>query len=111
MIVPSHKYIRCATGLPHVAILLDLGAPVGVKTAAVSATYSTSGPDGPIWRIHARGVGEGTFPFLQNRIRLQETLKDLIAGVPAPAVEEGSSVHGLNARVKAGSQPYSLYMD
>ena len=92
----NNRHIKCATGLPSVAILLDMG----LEHTEVEARYDRSLQR--CWRIYASGMTRTTFPFLRPYPEVATMLGQIVRRAHEPEMKTPAS-RALRAKMELGA--------
>lgn len=66
--------IDCASTVPYIAIVVDLGQP----DHAFEVQWATADDDAPSLRIYAAGLNPTTFPFLNDHPYIVDAVQHLV---------------------------------
>ena len=97
----TRKRINYISGLPYIAIIVDLGLP----SSAFEAKWFSAGSEGTdSLRIYAAGMNSTTFPFLKECPGIADILRDIISPPKSPAIQD------LQAKMTYGSTCMRCHM-
>ena len=97
----TRKRINCISGLPYIAIIVDLGLP----SSAFEAKWFSAGSEcTDSLRIYAAGMNSTTFPFLKECPGIADILRDIISPPKSPAIQN------LQAKMTYGSTCMRCHM-
>ena len=90
----TRKKVKCVSGLPYIAIIVDLGQP---SSAFEAKWFSADSEGADSLRIYAAGINSTTFPFLKDHPGIANTLRNIIPPQKSLAIQD------LQAKIRYGS--------